>query len=380
MRVALTLTLVTFGLASSSYAQPDGRWLVVPHGPGATEASMGETLATLSRALRAKGTEVWSLEEASARFESKGSRPPRRLTAAELQSFGHESSAGASAIGYAEYEQALKHLDEAMGLARLAVETLNRERDRARQTLDTCLHSVRVFVDTKRPGEARERARECRTLVPRGSPSSGLHPPWVLEILQDVDGSRKTVPGAIRIDSEPSGCVARVNGLAMGTTPIEVQRLLPGEYQVQVECDLEQWGRAHVTKVGATRESVYVDARFDRVVESRPWLSLRDANATSTAALVAAVPSDAVVLVSVPNAKVLELVRFDRSNDRLPAHRSSAPTGERVSGPPPKARVRFSTRGGPDAFADAVDALLAPRCVDLTGDEPAQISCTQARR
>ncbi|MBW1756054.1 MAG: PEGA domain-containing protein, partial [Deltaproteobacteria bacterium] len=159
--------------------------------------------------------------------------------------------------------KALDQLNEAGALSLSTIEELNREPERSQKVLDTCLYGVRALLETGSPSSAETQARECRKLVLHGEPSAHMHPPQVLEMLDRVDAARTRQTGALRVESKPSGCAVRVNGLMLGETPIEVRNLFPGRYAVQVECDLDRRGRVHSADVKAAPTDVFVDSRFD---------------------------------------------------------------------------------------------------------------------
>ena len=75
--------------------------------------------------------------------------------------------------------------------------------------------------------------------------------------------------------SDPSNCRVRVNGVDLGETPLEVKELFPGRYRVQTECEAGRPSRVHETEVRFERVDVFVDTRFDGVVQTRPVLHLR---------------------------------------------------------------------------------------------------------
>ena len=102
----------------------------------------------------------------------------------------------------------------------------------------------------------------------------------------------------------------------MGQTPVEVGHLFPGPYRIQVECEPGRTGRVHTAEVNDGPSEVFVDLRFDGVVQTRPILGLHYANASGrrtvprdrdAAQIAQAVPADCIVLMSMSDAGVMEL-------------------------------------------------------------------------
>ncbi|MGB8225147.1 MAG: PEGA domain-containing protein, partial [Polyangiales bacterium] len=130
--------------------------------------------------------------------------------------------------------------------------------------------------------------------------------------------ARAEQTGALVVTSEPAGCTARINGLPMGKTPAEVSHLFPGQYRVQVECEPDRPGRVHIAEVDAGLTKVFVDTRFDGIVQTRPMLGLQYANASDqkrfhnddAAQIANVVPAHSIVLMSMPSAELIELERW----------------------------------------------------------------------
>jgi hypothetical protein len=388
MRLAFVVVFVCAWLTSGALAQAGEPWLIVPVTSTPQDDWMQSTASRLRTELLEQGIEVWSLEQASRDFEAKMSGPALEIAAADLDAWASDSSAAIGALALGDYETALTRLEEALRLSRRSGEELNRQRTRAQQALDTCLYAVRVFVETDRKAQARARARECRVLVPGVEASESMHPPWVIELLREVDASRAQQSGALRVDSEPSGCTARLNGVVVGETPVEITQLFPGQYRVQIECDPERRGRVHLVEVGSRTEALLVDPRFDRVVESRPLVHLRYASAadetryriSDVARIASALPSSAVLLVSMPRPDVIELELIDPEG--LQPDSEPGATLDR-SGPAAPgigalalARIPAGSRGPSRGdLALSARALAAHQCTDFTGPRPTALAC-----
>jgi hypothetical protein len=315
-----------------------------------------------------QGVEVWSPARAATQLESKCCAPATELSEGDIQAWVDQSSNAIRDLAQGDYATALEQLNEAQALSRSAIEELNRNPGRVQIVLDTCLYAVRALLETGAKSRAKALAQECRQLVPRGEPSPYMHPPSVMKLLGQADAARLRQTGSLRVDSEPAGCTARINGVAMGDTPFELGGLFPGQYRVQVECDPDSRGRVHVANVGSGATDMIVDLRFDRVVETRPTLFLRyeseadeeqrrvaDARRVSGAA-----PATGILLMSMPAPGMVEL--------------------ELLAGEPLTrrglARIAAGSRGPSRGdIVLAARALSARQCVDFTPAQPVTLRC-----
>jgi hypothetical protein len=374
MRLLLLTALCSLALVSRAAAQGDGHWIIIPSSNSEDTAWVEPTVAGVRRALVGQGAEVWSEGEASKRFEAQGSAPPATLSDADLARWSSLSDGAVNDLAEGDYEKALEKLNAAQNISRAAIEELNREPERARRVFDSCLYVVRATLQTESEARARSVARECRRLVPRAEPSPYMHPPAVTDLLNEIDRLQSKQSGEVRVESVPSGCAARLNGVLLGETPVSIGDLFPGEYRVQVECDPEERGRVHPVAVGAGRAQRSVDARFDSVVRSRPTLLLQYPNATEARrqrradarTIAREVRTASIVLVSMENG-VVELERIDPRD----AETSSLAVA-RISG----AGARTVPKGADLTLAAA--ALVAGDCTDFSSGRPAEIECGRA--
>jgi len=364
--------LVLFAVLSVSFtpraaAQSEDRWLIVPTATP-SDSSIEPTASTVRAELMERGINVWSPDDAAKQFEANGSSPAPELTDTVIKEWLSRSEAVLESLVRGAPSRALDQLNEAALLSLNTVAALNREPGLSQKVLDTCLLGVRALLETGSESRAEAQARECRRLVLHGEPSPHMHPPLALNVLDRVDAARTEQTRGLRVESEPSGCAVRVNGLMSGETPFEVRSLSPGRYGVQVECDSDRRGRVHFADVKTGLTEVFVDARFDRTVESQPLLLLRYASALAAeehrnadaAEIARTVPSTAILLISAPNPIALELGLMNGT----PLERRAL------------ARVR-NGRGGPthEAIALAVRSLLDEKCMDLTTLPPTVLPC-----
>jgi hypothetical protein len=298
----------------------------------------------------------------------RGRRQTQGGSDGDIQAWVDQSSQAIRNLAEGDYNTALERLKEAQELSRSAAEELNREHERAQRMLDTCLYMVRVLLDTGAVSRATTLAQECRQLVPRVEPTAYMHPPEVLEVLEQVDISRAQKPRQLEVESDPSGCPVRANGVMLGETPLALHDLFPGEYRVQVECEPGRRGRVHTADVTTGSTSVFVDLRFDLAVSTQPVLHLRYGSAeeeleqrvADVEQISKAVPARAFVLVSKPLPDVLELELV-----------SGTPLGQRGL-----ARIKTGPQGPTRGdIALASRALLEGKCTDFTPSDPVPLLC-----
>ena len=316
----LALTVSCWALLiGSTAAQTDSRWLIVPSVSSSDADWMESATPRVRAALVEQGAEAWSLERAAEKFEAEGSAPPVALSERERERWMSLSVGAVDDLAEGDSKKALQKLNAAQDLSREAIEGLNRDPEQARRVFDTCLYVVRAVLATESESRARAVARECRQLVPRAEPSPYMHPPAVTDILARIDALQNRQSGALRLESTPSGCAARLNGVLLGETPVSIGKLFPGQYRVQVECDASRRGRVHFVTVGAGRTERRVDSRFDDAVESRPSLHLRYANAVDerehavadARRIAKVVSAHSVVLLSMPSADTMQFERVE---------------------------------------------------------------------
>ena len=257
--------------SSITHAQP---WWVVPIGE---ENANEEAVESLRTALSAQGVTTHSIDEMQEIFERDVSMPASSLSQNEIDEWIARSRSAVRNLARADYDAARADLLNAQELSEQAAEELNREATRARQVLDTCLYMVRAFIETQDWQRADTQARQCRRLVPQVEPSEFRHTPEVRELLERLDRqSENEPPGRLRVQSQPSGCLVRLNGIQFGQTPFAMDDLTQGDYRLQVECAAEQRGRVHRIRLGEGVTHRMIDTNFDREVESQPMVWIKN--------------------------------------------------------------------------------------------------------
>jgi len=364
MRWLATVTVVSLCGPPSALAQSQD-WLVLPATAQDDTAWMQPTVDSLSRELRTRGIGVWSREAAVDAFERRGSSPPAEVSAEQVRAWAEGSEQALRKLAMTERKEALDELEEAQAFSRSALEVLNRDPAGSQAVLDTCLYLVRARRANGDQRGAAEQAKECVRMVPSGQPSPRMHPPDVTALYARASESSERT-GTLRVESDPSRCPLRLNGVLVGKTPIEVANLYPGSYRVNLECEPGRGGRVHRVVVSARSTSLFIFDRFDQAVGSEPLLHLAYDEPPSSARSAAdarqvkrALPAPVVLVATRIDPDIVELrvvstTRVETTVVRIPM-----------------------TAEGPaeSVLPDAVSALLAGRCVSLTGDEGVELDC-----
>jgi len=271
--------------------------------------------------------------DSAAALEEHESVPPVRVTSEEIAQWTATSQEAVHQLAMGDYNSARDSLLAVQQMSERAVEELNRETDRARQVLDTCLFVVRAYVETHAFTRAEQQARECRRLVPFAEPTTMFHPPEVRRALTHADALiDEAGHGSLVVRSNPSGCTVRLNGVAVGHSPYRLDDLPEGDYRVQVECDARERGRVHGVSLGPGSHTLRVDTRFDSVLRSRPFPALvypdaasRDRYRLADAARIARAVGAPEVVLAIVERGALRLERLViPATGNLPPARPSA--------------------------------------------------------
>ncbi len=322
---ALALLLTTH----PGRAQADD-WLVVPVTAGEDVAHARAIAKDVEGDLTQRGFQVQASEVASQGFEQRVSVPASALSANEIDAWKQRSRAALGSLARNDYQGALRELEAVQATSRAAVDALNRDDETAAILLDTCLYTVRALLGVGKQATAQVQAAECARLSPGIAPNTKMHPPAIRTFYADVVDAGRARTATLSVDSKPSGCEARVNGIRVGPTPARVEQLPQGAYAVQVECDAEP-GRIHRVQVERGQNSVSVDADLDAAVRTSGGLRLEytaqpDASILETHALALSEVLDAsrVILVAEHEGGATELILVDATEGK---RKSASVTG-----------------------------------------------------
>ncbi len=355
----------TTGISNSDRG-PTSIWMLLPASAGELPRWVEPSTAALNHEL-ARHAPFLDPGGLRARLEQRVSTQPARLTNLQIDAWMSHSRSAIIHLSSMEYAQARQDLLETEAISSRAAVELNREDHRAHAVLETCLYLVRVFVETDQYARAEEHARECRMLVPGLTANALEQTPEVNEVLRHVDEAMRHEPrGQLRVESTPSGCTVRLNGLVFGETPFSLDDMARGDYRLQVECEDNVRGRVHHVRIGNEETVVRVDARFEQAFETRPIPHLHYPNADQSrehrmldALRLAHDGSASHVLLFVPVQDGVRIDRVDVATQTLVAS-VRVPVNPRAM--PPIARA---------LVVPVVRALMASRSIDFMVSPPA---------
>ena len=281
--------LLTFALVATVTSSVEAQsWIVVPVVVGSPEdadLSSARAHAAISAEL-ARSSQVIEARIARDRFEARGSSSAVAATHGDIDQLARDAQQALYHVAMGLYTSASADVKRVLERADRALESLNRETIAARHLLDSCLFIVRARLQERKARAARDQALECRRLVPDIEPDPSIHPPDVIGEVAAAEaeiGARRSA--SLRVTSEPTGCAAFVQGRNLGMTPLELQRLSPGEYRIQAECVPGEYGRVHRVTLGTSRAVVHVDSHLDVAVQTGSGISLRYGTASSSTRL-----------------------------------------------------------------------------------------------
>ena len=366
MRWVVTVTALWLCALPSALAQTED-WLVLPTTTEQAEAPwMAPTVRAANRALRRQGIGVWFPDSARSVFRERGSFEPPAPRDDEISAWTERAQAAVRTIVLGDRSAALPELEAVQAFAEENLVALNRDPQTAGPVLDACLYLVRAYLDSGDPDAAARQAQDCVRLSPSASPDPRVHPPSIIDLYATAQKPSAARGGTLIVESEPAACDLRINGTLVGKTPMASDGLYPGIYQVQVECGPDEPGRVHRVEVPLGSRSLFVIARFERVVRSSTLLYLQFEETPDPQELTRfarevgrSLPASAVIVASLMSPDVMQLevelaTQTESTIVRLPTS-STGPDQELMN--------------------ESVEALLAGRCADFTKDAPQEIDC-----
>jgi hypothetical protein len=368
---ALALVMLGLSLPPRGAAQS---WVVVPVVVGSSEDA--DLSAMRARTAISAGLEhvapIMDPKTARETFELRGSSAPVAATHGDIDQLARDARQALYHVAMGLYTSASDDVQRVLARADRALESLNRETLAARQLLDSCLFIVRARMQERKPKAARQQALECRRLVPDIEPDASMHPPDVIGELAAAEAELEAQrPAALRVTSEPSGCPVFVQGRNLGSTPLELPRLSPGDYRIQVECVPGEYGRVHRITLGQSRAVVHVDSHFDAAVQSGDGVSLRYGSAAASGRLALLHGVEVGRLVGARYAALIAPEPGGAGAIRISALEV---THGRVLA---QVLVRVDESGEIAHLSEAIHALRDGQSVDFLGVAPAPLAQTQ---
>ncbi len=335
------LVLASIGPGSASAQPREPIWVVTR---GEPTGELEQARERVAEALANEGT-VLDPQRMREIFEARISSPPTHITQRQINEWATQSRNALHSLARADYDAAREELLRAQRLSQQAAEELNREADRAREVLDTCLYMVRALIETGDESRAVAQARECRRAVPQVQPSRFRHTPEVRAILERLESEETGEVGNLRVNSTPPGCRVRLNGIEVGRTPFSMADLALGEYRVQVECG-EERGRVHRVRLEGLLTTLDVDTVFERETHSRPVFIDDNERAPAHAARMARLLGASVYLVEAVGAGQFRVHRFE------PSWQASSEPGPLVTLDDKARRLAHATPGAVEVDED----------------------------
>ena len=366
MRWAVTVTALWLCALPSALAQTED-WLVLPATTEQGEADwMEPAVQAANRALRRQGIGVWLPDSARSAFRERGSSEPPAPGEQEISEWAARATSAFRTIVLGDRTDALQELEAVQRFAEENLVALNRDPDTAALVLDVCLYLARAYRESGDLEAAGRQAQDCVRLAPVATPNPRVHPPSIVDLYEAAQKPSPARGGSLIVESEPASCDLRINGNLVGVTPMAVDDLYPGSYQVQVECRPDERGRVHRVDVPLGSQSLFVIDPFERAVRSDTLLYLRLTEAPDPKELARyarevarSLPASAVIVASLVAPEVLQLevelaTQTESTIVRLPTPST-----------------------GPDQalMNQAVEALLAGRCTDYADGTPQEIDC-----
>lgn len=250
--------------------------LVLATGTQATDPQSFSLAARAVRArLAARNVRAYTADEARALVAERHSVEPRAVAPDELRSLETCAREAQEHVVYGRRAEAETTISRCIGLGAQALGNLHGEAERERFVFDSCLYRVQLLIHAEENESARAETVRCRRLAPFAEASSRNHPVWVREMVAEVDAELRTrAAGTVRIDeARGQRCTVVANGRTVGTSPVELESLPAGRYNVALECSHAR-SRVHRVEVAQDDRSVTIDLDFDAALHTEPELML----------------------------------------------------------------------------------------------------------
>ena len=282
--ITLACSVVVLAASSVSAATP---WVPVVVEHSNVQATV-ETIRAVATALRTEHRiELLDPATAARRFEQVHSFQAVELTPAEVRALAdkvYEGTREASLNGWHDADLLIRVFEEAPQAAQDFV-TWKNEKVRERRFTYCVMSAANKLAEQSMPA-AESIMRRCVLMAPKLKPRGHQISPDVLSLhqrmLEDLRGMcdaqlEGNVEAPASSDSaEEPGCVVVINGQARSAPPVRVVGLFPIATRVQYNC--ERPGRVHVVKLAPGANSLVIDARWERVVQTRDFIGLRYAS------------------------------------------------------------------------------------------------------
>ena len=274
---ALALLVATHGFRpTAAEGQPSATVVIISASSDERPAPWMEHVVERVQTQVGNSIQLLPSSEASRRFEHQSSTAPAAIPQAQLESLPEKNQSAVRDLALGRYRSARANLAKTLALADRALEAVNRTP--ARHVMDACLFMVRANLESGQRKSAHTQALKCRKMFPGTQPTSlQLHTPEVRDILREAEGQLASGKRAnLLVTSDPSGCIVRLNGQRVGSTPAHLKNLAAHDYRLQVECnEAKPRGRVHRIDLHEGHNALAVDASLERAVRTDGRISLR---------------------------------------------------------------------------------------------------------
>jgi hypothetical protein len=270
---ACAITLVLVSWTASASAQDTV--LVLP--TGSTELEP-QALAPAARALRARlanRARVLSASDADLLLGQRHSVEPRAVAPDELQSLETCAQEAQEHVVYGRRAEAEATISRCIDLGGRALGNLHGESDAERLIFDSCLYRVQILLHAEERDAARNEAIRCRRLAPFAEASRENHPPWVRDLMAEVDADlQRRGSGTLHVEEAGGArCTVVANGRMVGASPVDLRDLPQGPYNIALDCSHAR-SRVHRVQLDQNDRTVVIDLALDAAIRTAPELML----------------------------------------------------------------------------------------------------------
>ncbi len=271
MRLWCGLLIALLGPASARAATP---LLVYTRTHESSSGPRGRASRLQDRLARQLGAQVLQGPAAVARVRRVLGRRASPLAAARLNRLVAAVKAGAE-HGYAgDWKRAVTTLQSARQGLMGDVLSVARQRRLLRTLQRARLLLVMCYLRLKQPRRGWAMMEEALKTQPDLSPSGALYGPALLRLYYRVKAQLDLQKGRLRVVTTPPGALIFLNGRSMGFSPVTVQGLYPGVYDLLVVKG-KQHSRIRRFRLGSKLTTQRVDLGLEQAVILGRRLALR---------------------------------------------------------------------------------------------------------
>lgn len=268
---AIALAFASWTLSASA----QDTVLVLPTGSAELDP---QAFAPAARALRARlatRARVLSASDADLLLGQRHSVEPREVAPDELQSLETCAQEAQEHVVYGRRAEAEATISRCIELGGRALGNLHGESDAERLIFDSCLYRVQILLHAEERDAARNEAIRCRRLAPFAEASRENHPPWVRDLVTEVDAElQRRGSGTLHVEEAGGArCTVVANGRMVGASPVDLRDLPQGPYNIALDCSHAR-SRVHRVQLDQENRTVVIDLELDAAIRTTPELML----------------------------------------------------------------------------------------------------------